>query len=250
MITFSFDTLAGMFAMLFWPFVRLLALFSSAPVLSNKAIPVRVRVLLALLIAFVVAPNVAPPPASADPLGLLLQQILVGLVVGFSMRIVFAAVEYAGDVAGLQIGLGFAMFVDPTNSRQTPLIGSFLNLLAMLIFLSINGHLIMIASLIETFNVVPMSGPIDGGFNMLAMAQWGGEVFRIGFSLALPIITAILLVNISLGIMARVAPQLSIFSVGFALTLFVGLVMLYWLLPYFTTPLEQHLSTPLWMRSR
>ena len=117
-------------------------------------------------------------------------------------------------------------------------------------FLSINGHLIMIASLTETFNVVPMSGPIDGGFNMLAMAQWGGEMFRIGFSLALPIITAILLVNISLGIMARVAPQLSIFSVGFALTLFVGLVMLYWLLPYFTTPLEQYLSTPLWMKSR
>jgi len=249
-ITFSFDTLWGLFTMVFWPFVRLLALFSSAPILSNRAIPTRVRVLLALLIALLIGPNIAPPPAGADPLGLLLQQLLIGIIVGFAMRIVFAAIEYAGDVAGLQIGLGFAMFVDPTNSRQTPLVGSFLNLLAMLVFLSINGHLILIASLVETFQVVPLAGPIDGGFNMFAIAQWGGEIFRIGFSLALPIITAILLVNLSLGVMARVAPQLSIFSVGFALTLIIGLVMLYWLLPYFAMPLEQHLSTPLWTKTR
>lgn len=249
-MSFSFDTLAGLFATMFWPFVRMLALFSSAPILSNRAIPMRVRVLLALLITFVVAPNVTPPPPGADPFGLLLQQLLVGFVVGFSMRIVFAAIEYAGDVAGLQIGLGFAMFVDPTNSRQTPLIGSFLNLLAMLIFLSINGHLMLIASLVESFQVVPLAGPIGGGFDFLSIANWGAEMFRIGFTLALPIITAILLVNISLGVMARVAPQLSIFSVGFSLTLMVGLVMLYWLLPYFAVPLEQHLSTPLWMKTR
>ncbi len=249
-MSFSFDTLAALFAAMFWPFVRMLALFSSAPILSNRAIPMRVRVLLALLITIVVAPNVAPPPPGADPFGLLLQQLLVGFVVGFSMRIVFAAIEYAGDVAGLQIGLGFAMFVDPTNSRQTPLIGSFLNLLAMLVFLSINGHLMLIASLVESFQVVPLSGPIGGGFDFLSIANWGAEMFRIGFTLALPIITAILLVNISLGVMARVAPQLSIFSVGFSLTLMIGLVMLYWLLPYFAVPLEQHLSTPLWMKTR
>lgn len=249
-MSFSFDALWSLFTGLFWPFVRILALFSVAPILSNRVIPMRVRVLLSLLIAFVVAPGVAAAPAGTDPLALLLQQALAGLVVGFSMRIVFAAIEYAGDVAGLQIGLGFATFVDPANARQTPLIGSFLNLLAMLVFLAINGHLMLIAQLVDTFEVIPLSGDVAGGFDLLALAQWGSELFRIGFTLALPVITAILLVNVSLGVMARVAPQLSVFSVGFSLTLIVGLVMLYWLLPYFAQPLEQQLSTPLWIRAR
>lgn len=247
-LSISFSTLWEFLVSIFWPFIRILALFTAAPVLSSRAAPVRVKILLAGLIAFLVAPFIAPAAAGADPLALLIQQILVGTVVGFSMRVIFAAMEYAGDVAGLQIGLGFAMFVDPSNARQTPLVGSLFNLLAILVFLSIGGHLLLIMQLIDSFTVFPLAGP-PVPFDFLVIARWGGELFRIGLTLALPIITAILLINLTLGIMARVAPQLSIFSIGFSLTLIVGLAMLTLLVPYLLEPFERYLTMPLWMHA-
>ena len=123
MITFSFDTLWGLFTMVFWPFVRLLALFSSAPILSNRAIPTRVRVLLALLIALLIGPNIAPPPAGADPLGLLLQQLLIGIIVGFAMRIdnlgFPEAVERLAEEAGLEEAELVVVAVPSAHLRET-----------------------------------------------------------------------------------------------------------------------------------
>ena len=247
-LSLSFATLWAFLVSIFWPFVRILALFTAAPVLSSRAAPVRVKILLAGLIAFLIAPWVPPPPAAADPAALLVQQILVGTVVGFSMRVVFAAMEYAGDIAGLQIGLGFAMFVDPSNARQTPLVGSLFNLLAILVFLSMGGHLMLITQLVDSFTVFPLNGPAVP-VDFMAIARWGSELFRIGLTLALPIITAILLINLTLGVMARVAPQLSIFSIGFSLTLMVGLTMLTLQVPYLLEPFERYLTTPLWMQT-
>jgi len=254
-ITFGFDQLWATVLQFWWPFVRLLALFASAPVLSNGAVPARVRVLGPLLIAFVLAPVIpgagtVVPGGAIENVGLMLQQLLVGSVLGFSMRIVFAAIEYAGDLSGLQIGLSFASFVDPQNSKQQPLVGSLMSLMATMIFLSIDGHLALIAQLAESFRIVPISNDVLGGFDLRAMAGWGAALFSIGLNLAMPVIVAILVCNLALGVMARVAPQLSIFNVGFALTLMVGLFMISMLLPVLGGPLERMFSEPMWIRAR
>ncbi|WP_085316296.1 flagellar biosynthetic protein FliR [Derxia lacustris] len=255
MVSFSFEQVWSLIVQFWWPFVRLLALFGTAPVLSHKAIPVRVRVLAALLIAFVLAPAIpgagtVAPGGALENVGTLLQQVLVGSVIGFSMRLVFAAVEYAGDLAGLQMGLSFATFVDPQNARQTPLLGSLLSLMATMLFLTLDGHLMLIAQLAESFRIIPISGDVVGGFDLRAMAGWGSALFAIGLNLALPVIVAIMVCNTALGVMARVAPQLSIFNVGFAVTLLVGLFMVAMMLPLIGAPLDRLFNDPLWLRAR
>ncbi len=231
---------------LWWPFVRAMALIMSAPILSSRALPGRVKILLGLCLAVTLAPLVAPPPPSADFLALLIQNLLVGIVIGFALRLIFSAIEFAGDIAGLQLGLGFALLVDPLSSRQTPLIGNFFGVLASLVFLAIDGHLMLITQLAQSFSVMPLTGEGLSSINPMAVVNWGGELFKIALLLSLPIVVVLLIVNLALGVMARVAPQLSIFSVGFSLSLIVGLLMLWVALPYFAAPFERLLSTPLW----
>ncbi|CAN5445770.1 flagellar biosynthetic protein FliR [soil metagenome] len=245
MIGIDFDQLWRLGLGVFWPFVRIMALFAASPVLSTRGVPNRFKVLMALALAAVVAPSIDVSGAG-DFLATLLQQIFVGVVVGFAMRIVFGAIEFAVDLAGLQIGIGFATFVDPVNNRPTPIIGSFYSVLATLIFLGLDGHLMLIAQLIDSFEVVPVSPHATGGFDLLSIAGWGAELFRLGFTLALPIITSILICNFALGIMARVAPQLSIFSVGFSMMMIAGLLMIWLTLPYLGAPLQRAITTPLW----
>jgi flagellar biosynthetic protein FliR len=249
MLTFDFNSVWHLLLGMWWPLVRILALMMTAPIYSSRNIPVRYKVLAGIVITAVVAPGLPPAP-EGDFLMLLLQQILVGAVLGFSVQLVFAAVEMAGDFIGLQIGLGFATLVDPVNSHQTPVTGSFFSILAMLVFLSMNGHLMLIAQVADSFTVIPISSDVTAGFNFLTLTHWGSEVFRLGFMLAMPVVTTILICNIALGVLARIAPQLSIFSVGFALTLSVGMLMLMVSLPYLAAPLERALSSPLWLQAR
>lgn len=246
MISLSFNQLWEPFAALWWPFVRIMALLMTAPIFSARSVPGRVKILLGLVIAFTIAPLVAAPPPGTDFLLLLAQNMLVGSIIGFSLRIIFSAVELAGDLAGLQIGLGFALLFDPLSSRQSPLIGSFFGLLTSLIFLSINGHLMLITQLVESFSVVPLSGHSLAQLDVITVAGWGSELFKIALLLALPVVVVLLIVNLTLGIMARVAPQLSIFSIGFSVSLIAGLVTLTLTLPYLAAPIEHYLSTPLW----
>jgi flagellar biosynthetic protein FliR len=230
-----------------WPFVRVMALIMSAPILSSRSTPARVKIGLGILIAFTVSPLVSPAPEGADVVILLIQNVLVGVIIGFSLRLIFAAIEFAGDIAGLQIGLGFALLIDPMSSRQTPLIGNFFGVLASLVFLAINGHLMLITQLVESFTVIPLHSQSLNIINFSVIVSWGSELFKIALLLSLPVVIVLLIVNITLGIMARVAPQLSIFSVGFSLSLVVGLLVLWASLPYFAAPFEHYFSTPLWV---
>lgn len=166
------------------------------------------------------------------------EQILIGFALGFSLQIVFAALMLAGDMAGLQMGIGFATFIDPQNSTQTPMIGSLLGMLGTLIFLGMDGHLLMLDSLINSFALVPV------GAGSTSMLQWshlsslGAQLFALGLQIALPLVTTMLLCNLALGVMARAAPQLNLFSVGFPLTILTGLALLFLFLPYLGAPLE------------
>ena len=228
----------------FWPLTRILAMIASAPILGNPSVPVRVKLGLAVMVTLLVVPTLHEPipqidPASGIGMLILMQQIMIGVAIGFIMRIVFVAVEMAGEIIGLQMGLGFAIFFDPQNSGQVALIGRFLGVIASLAFIAIDGHLIMIAIISQSFHTLPVgtTGITESTFTVLA--NWGGEIFKSGLQLSLPVLTALLITNLALGILTRAAPQLNIFAVGFPLTLSIGFLMLALSISFYAPILEQ-----------
>jgi flagellar biosynthesis protein FliR len=229
---------------LLWPLLRVLGLIFAEPILGNANVPVRVKVGFALLVTMLLAPLLpAMPrvdPASAAGVLIAVQQLLIGLAMGFTLRIALTAVETAGQLAGLQMGLGFAVFFDPQSSAQTAVVGQFLGLFAILIFLAIDGHLMVLTALSQSFATLPVGAqPLDvSGFRLLI--AWGGEIFRTGLIISLPVIAALLIANVAVGIMTRAAPQLNIFAVGFPVTLAVGFFAL-WLSIPFVGPSVQNL---------
>ena len=242
MLTLSSIELNTWIAALLWPLSRILGLLAAAPLFGNAAVPITVKVSLGALLAMIIAPTVPALPA-ADPMsmaGLLIltQEMLVGLAMGFSIRIVFAAVEMAGEISSLTMGLGFASFFDPQTKGRSSAISQFLTMLATLMFLTVDGHLVLLAALAESFVSLPISAsPIHGG-GFQQLAAWGGEIFRSGVQISLPIVAALLLTNVALGILTRAAPQLNIFGIGFPVTLGVGLLVLAMVLPYLAVPFQ------------
>jgi len=242
MLTLTSIEMNAWIAALLWPLSRILGLIAASPLLGNAAVPASVKISLGALLAMIIAPTVPALPAT-DPMSLpglliLTQEMLVGLAMGFTIRIVFAAIEMVGEISSLTMGLGFASFFDPQTRGRSSAISQFLVMLASLLFLSVNAHLVLLAALAESFVSLPISAqPIhSGGFQQLA--AWGAEIFRSGVQIALPIVAALLLTNVALGILTRAAPQLNIFGIGFPVTLGVGLLVLAMALPYLGTPLQ------------
>lgn len=226
-----------------WPLARILAFIASAPLLGSSNIPITVRLGLGILLTILIAPLLPPLPAVAPGSELsfiiLLQQIIIGVAMGFVMRIIFTAVEMAGEITGLQMGLGFATFFDPQQSSQVQLVGRFYGLFATLLFLAINGHLQIISLLVQSFTSLPIGTTGIADVSLLLIAEWSAEIFILGLQMALPVLAAMLITNLALGILTRAAPQLNIFAVGFPLTLAIGLLVMSWSMPYFTPLLEQ-----------
>ncbi|HUW50923.1 MAG TPA: flagellar biosynthetic protein FliR [Sulfuricella sp.] len=238
MISFTSAQLGAWLGAFIWPFARILALVGSSPIFGNPSLPLPVKIGLSLVITLVLAPVLGTMPAvepgSAVGLLILAQQVVIGVSIGFAMTIVFTAVEMAGNIAGMQMGLGFATFFDPQNAAQSPVVAQFLGLIATLVFLASNGHLLMIEALAQSFKVLPVMAQPFSAVGWRVLAGWGGEMFLAGVLLSMPIMAALLTTNIALGIMTRAAPQLNIFSVGFPITLAAGFVVLALALPYFS----------------
>ena len=230
MITVSAAELDAWLAGFLYPFFRILALLAAAPMFAHRSVPRRVRIGLALLLTLLVAPALpayAPvSPFSAEGVLLVVQQVLVGGALGLAVHVAFAAVGLAGDMVGLQMGLSFAAFVDPVNSEQSPIIGSFLTMTLMLVFLAINGHLLIVAALVDSFTTVPPTITGVRWVDAWRIAETGASLFAQGLTVALPVIGAMLLTNLAFGILTRTAPQLNLFAVGFPVTLIVGLLVL------------------------
>jgi flagellar biosynthetic protein FliR len=242
MVTVTSAQIDAWVATLLWPFLRILALVGTAPILHDRSVPARLKIGLAAALAVLVAPTLPPPAvgiASAYAPLAAAQQLLIGAALGFAMRIVFAAVELAGDQIGLQTGLAFAGFIDPQSGASAPLVGSFLGLLAALVYLSLDGHLQLVAILVESFSVWPVAPAATASIDAARLAGWGGELFRLGLQLAAPVAATMLLVNLALGVLARSAPQLNIFAVGFPATLLTGLALVAALLPLFGPALQR-----------
>lgn len=236
MVSFELDQLYGWMNAFLWPFLRILALVGTAPLLSESSIPIRVKVGLSALIALAISPTLPAPgnisPASFQGLWIGAQQVLIGITLGLTMRIVFAAVQTAGEFIGLQMGLSFASFFDPATGANTAVLARLMNVIAMLLFLALNGHLLMIGGLVQTFDVLPAS--TVGAFHadgLGVLFEWSSQVMVSGMLLALPLIIVLLTINLALGILNRTAQQLSVFAVGFPISLMVGLVLLAVVLP-------------------
>ena len=230
MFQFTEAQLLAWLAMVVYPFVRIGALIGTAPLLSDPSVPRRIKIGLAIFVTLIVAPGIDAVPnvelLSGDGFLLLGRQLLIGAAMGFAMRLAFAAIEYAGDLIGFQMGLGYATLLDPETNDQTPMIGSLLRYFASLGFLVANGPLLMIAGVAESFQGLPISGTggLFGDWQMLVLQ--GSTIFGLALHMALPVIAALLVTNVALGVMTRAAPQLNLFSIGFPITITVGLVVL------------------------
>lgn len=241
MVTFTEAQLMAWLSPLLWPLLRVLGLFSTAPVFSSRAFPVRVRIGLALLVAFSAQATLDAQPVigveSADALGTLVQQVGIGMAIGFTVRLVFAAVEFAGELVGLQMGLNFAAFFDPMSNAQSSAMSRFLNNIAVLLFVAVNGHLLVLMAVLKSFDAFPVGGSVLDAFARVRIHELGAELFSTALWLALPMIGLLLFVNVALGIISRVAPQMNIFSLGFPVTLTAGLGGIALVLPLMEQPL-------------
>lgn len=226
-----------------WPFTRILGLIATAPVTGRPQFPNRVKIGLAILISIVIAPGLpAIPridPASWAGLFMLANELAIGVALGFLMRLVFSAVEMAADLMSLQMGLGFAQFYDVSAAAQVPVLGRFFGLAAALTFLAIDGHLLLFAVLSESFTTLPIGGGSSGVF-WKTLASFGGNLVFSALSLALPVIAALLITNLALGVLTRAAPQLNIFAVGFPITLMIGIVAAIFSISYLL-PIFEHM---------
>jgi flagellar biosynthetic protein FliR len=198
-------------------------------------VPVRIRLGLALALTLVVAP-IAPAMPAVDPLsapGLAItaQQILIGAAMGFALTMVFQTFVHGAQIIAMQMGLGFASLIDPQNGVQVPVLSQFYAVFVTLLFLSLDGHLVLIEMLVTSFQTVPVgtSGLTTG--NLWELLSFASQMFAGAVRVALPAITALLLVNIAFGVMARAAPQLNIFAVGFPLSLVLGFAVVLFTLP-------------------
>ena len=232
---FTDAQLSAWLAAFFWPFVRVGALVMAAPVFSSRQIPVLFRISFVLVLTWVLVPVLPVPPVvdafSHQALVILLQQVLIGVLMGFILQMVFAALVFGGQVIAYSMGLGFASMMDPQNGVQVPVVSQFYLILATLLFLVLNGHLVLIEILAQSFHTFPVA--LDGisQNGLEAVIGWASRMFTAGLLMALPVMAALLLVNLGLGIIGRAAPQLNIFAVGFPMTILIGFVLIWITLP-------------------
>jgi flagellar biosynthesis protein FliR len=219
----------------FWPFMRISALFVAAPIFAQRTMNRRVRVLLAATIAVMILPllPVSPPIDAISPQGMLvlLQQLLIGTLVGFTLSLAVNAVMVAGEKMSMGMGFGFATMIDPQNGISVPVVSQFYQLLCLVLFLGMGGHLTMIAMLVDSFNTFPVGDLSFGTTQISEMLRFSGTVWVVGMLMSLPVVMGTLLINLAMGVMSRAAPQLNLMSVGFPFTIGVGFLLMLFLMP-------------------
>jgi flagellar biosynthetic protein FliR len=234
-LNFTEEQILNQVALFIWPLMRISAMFVSIPLFSIRAVPARVRLILSIAITLVIMPLLPPLPPVAmfsyTGFMMALTQFVIGLTTGFILQLVFAAVVFTGQGVALSMGLGFSMMVDPQNGQQVPVIAQLYTVTTTLIFISLDGHLMLIQMLLDSFKTLPIG--VDGidKADIWSILLWSSRMFAGGLLLAMPIIASLLLVNVIFGVAARSAPQLQIFSVGFPVTLMLGLLLVWKTLP-------------------
>lgn len=235
MVTLSEAQLAQWLADFLLPFFRVAAIFTTAPVLSQRQVPARFRILLAAGITLLIVPGLPPAPVvdlfSLGAIVMIAQQIVIGLAMGFMLQLALQALVFGGQLMAYSMGLGFANMMDPANGAQVPVVSQYWLILGLLTFVITNGHLLFIETVANSFQLLPVApdGITRAGF--WELVSWGGQLFSAGLLMSLPVVVALKLVNIGMGVITRAAPQLNIFAVGFPITLLMGLLLMWAILP-------------------
>ncbi len=232
---FSDAQLQQWLANFFWPFVRIGAALMAAPIFSVRQVPARYRVVLAVMITLLVQPLIPASPVvdvfGSEGIMITLQQIGIGAMMGFVVQLAFNALIFGGQAMAYSMGLGFAHMVDPASGVQVPTVSQYWLVLAILAFLLGNGHLLLLGSIAQSFHVLPVA--VDGltRAGLWGVVSWSSRLFTAGLLMALPVIMALLLINIGMGVVSRAAPQLNIFAIGFPITLLMGLLVMWITVP-------------------
>jgi flagellar biosynthetic protein FliR len=221
---------SGLVGRLWWPSLRIGGFVLAAPIASEVAIPSRVKIVLTLALAFVLAPLASAPAAlsifSAAGLLTAVQELLIGVAIGMVMQLAFDGLTFAGQTISMSMGLGFATLIDPQRGASVPVLGQIVSIMGILSYLAINGHLVLLGALANSFQTLPIGAAnVDKDF-LLAVATWGARIFETGLLVALPAMIALIIVNMALGVVARAAPQLNLFGIGFTVTLLCGFFVL------------------------
>lgn len=216
----------------YWPFVRVSSMLLTMAVFSGRGIPARIKIFFAMVITMAIAPALPPIETTFDtvsPTGMLvtIQQIIIGVAIGFLSLLAVNTFALAGQVLGMQIGLGFAAMVDPNSGQQVPVVAQFYLMLATLIFLALNGHLLMIQMIAASFEAIPVGQIGLDADAFYYIANWAVWMFSAALGFAISAMVSILLINLSFGVMTRASPQLNIFTVGFPITMISGLLILW-----------------------
>ncbi|WP_394128870.1 flagellar biosynthetic protein FliR [Shewanella maritima] len=226
-----FDEISQTLASYILPLFRISSMLMVMVVFGANTTPTRIRLMLSVAITVAVAP-VIPPIEPIELIAfstafIILQQVLIGAAMGFVTQLVMQTFVLTGQIIGMQTSLGFSSMVDPTSGQQTPIVGNMFLLLATLIFLAVDGHLMMFRMLVASFETIPIS--IEGirVENYRAMAMWASYMFGAALTMSISAIVALLLINFSFGVMTRASPQLNIFAIGFPVTMVSGLFILW-----------------------
>ncbi len=215
---------------LWWPTLRVGGFVLSAPVASEVTIPPFIKIIMSVLLALLMSPLARVPAElsifSGAGLFAAVQEVLIGIAIGMVVQLAFQALTFAGQTVSLTMGLGFATLVDPQHGANSTVLGQMFMIFGVLTYLAVNGHLMLLGALAQSFQTLPIGVPHVGGNFLLLVASWGAHIFESGLLIALPAVIALLIANLALGVVTRVAPQLNLFGIGFTITLICGLFAL------------------------
>lgn len=236
------STITQFMADMLLPFMRISGMFATMIGLSAKSVPTSVRALLTLFLTFLILPVIPPVQidelVSAGTFVLIIQQLIIGVALGFISNMVLNTFVLAGQVVAMQTGLGFASIVDPVNGINVPAVGQFYLILATLLFWALDGHLAMIRMVVMSFDAFPIGQAWLQAEQFREIAHWAGWMFVSAVTLSLAPIVSLLIVNLAFGVMTKAAPQLNIFSLGFTIAQIMGLVIIWMTMDNFTHHFE------------
>jgi len=225
--------------------IRLSAFFLVSPVFSATAVSLPIRIALMAALTLALMSSISTPNIDfMSPMGvtIMVREAIIGVSVGIIFQIAFASIAMAGDLIALSMGLGFASMIDPQNGAQSIVITQFLNIMLILIFLVTEGHHVLLRQLVASYKVLPIGGDLDAGL-FLGIVQSAALIFSAALIVSLPAIVLLFLINMLIGFMTRVAPQMNIFSIGFPLTILAGFMMLFVSLPTMSAAMSGLIQT-------
>jgi flagellar biosynthetic protein FliR len=221
---------------------RIGGIVAAFPMLGGRTIPAQIKIALVVMLGLVLSPLIRLPPISSDAIEMtagLASELLVGLVIGLAVRLLFGAFEVAGDLLGTQMGFGAVQLLDPMTSQQSSLISEYFRIVAMLVFLSLNAHMMVVAAIVSSYEAIPPFGASLSpalGEEVLELSQ---HMFLVALKLAAPVLVVMILINVLLAMLGRAVAQINVFVLSFPLTIAGGLLVLGLALPHTVSLFER-----------